>query len=860
MNGDPPARQYAFGSHIAQADRGGVAVVNVYEHVSPRPIDAAALDAGLEQLAAMPLDSIPGVMPLLAGSRVLLSPNPLFVDREAELRALARALKGEDGGAGVPIAAVTGLGGVGKTQLAVEFAHRYGPYFAGGVFWVGFGASDAVPLEVAACGGAGALDLRPDFAGLTPDEQVRHVLAAWQSPLPRLLIFDNCESEALLDRWRPPSGGCRILVTSRRGDWDPQLGVQALPLAVLGRPASVTLLRRHRPDLPAADLDLAAIAEELGDLPLAVHLAGSFLQQYRSVRTPRAYLAQLQAAMLRDRSLAGEGSIVATRHVRDVARTFAVSYEALDRARPADALARGLLARAICFAPGDPIPQPLLLATLDPGADGEVPLEAADALARLLDLGLVERAGDSWLRVHRLVAEFVRTAVADAGARPAVERALARTYERMRDAMAPGPTRTGALTELTARMRAFAARNGYGPADARRLFAAGSPGERILAVVVAGARPDPSCLDLLEDAIMGSRSAFEQYHALLAATAVTPLLDTEQRGRLDAALRDEVGHARYIGQDTSRHYLRAHLLTDLAQSGTAGTTRGEGALPLLPVGATVGKYHSLVPLDGGRPGRRYRGWDLALGREVAVWVWPLTASDVPSVVPRLDRELVALRTLGHPNLLAIWDHFVDGATLYLVTEPVTGEDLTTLATPLPVAEAVRLLAPIAAALDYAHAHGALHRAITPAHILFRRDSTPVLAGFGLQWLIAPPGGGAHAEVTGWDPEYLAPEQAFGPEGTLVGAWSDQYALAVVAYHLLTGRAPFSAATPQDVLRAHLQDPVPSPHGLNPSLGPGVEQVLLRGLAKNIGERYSSVTAFVDALAEAHQRNTALGGA
>lgn len=66
-------------------------------------------------------------------------------------------------------------------------------------------------------------------------------------------MFDNCEDEELLDRWLPPSGGCRVLVTIRRGSWDPSLGVIDLKLDVLDRTESVDLLRKYRPDLPSDD-------------------------------------------------------------------------------------------------------------------------------------------------------------------------------------------------------------------------------------------------------------------------------------------------------------------------------------------------------------------------------------------------------------------------------------------------------------------------------------------------------------------------------------------------------------------------------------------------------------------------------
>jgi hypothetical protein len=222
-----------------------------YGMASPRPVDAATLAAAIGRLDALPLDALPEHGPLPPGSHMPFPPNPLFVGREDALHALAAALKGGGTTAIGQVAAATGLGGIGKTQLATEFAHRYGRYFAGGVFWLSFADAAGVPVEIALCGGA--FGLRADYADLPVDEQVRLVLSAWQSALPRLLVFDNCEESALLAQWRPPAGGCRVLVTSRRGEWDAALGVQALALDVLARDESRTLLqvpagpRRGRP-------------------------------------------------------------------------------------------------------------------------------------------------------------------------------------------------------------------------------------------------------------------------------------------------------------------------------------------------------------------------------------------------------------------------------------------------------------------------------------------------------------------------------------------------------------------------------------------------------------------------------------
>jgi hypothetical protein len=159
---------------------------------------------------------------------MLLPHNPLFVGRAGDLRTLAEAFKA---GGSVPTVAITGIGGMGKTQLAAEFVHRYGRYFAGGVFWLSFAVPEAIPAEVAACPDPDLRALRaPSFDDLPLEQQVRLVRESWQRPLPRLLIFDNCEDEELLDEWRPKWGATRVLVTSRRATWARELGVRQLPL------------------------------------------------------------------------------------------------------------------------------------------------------------------------------------------------------------------------------------------------------------------------------------------------------------------------------------------------------------------------------------------------------------------------------------------------------------------------------------------------------------------------------------------------------------------------------------------------------------------------------------------------------
>ncbi|HEX6290582.1 MAG TPA: FxSxx-COOH system tetratricopeptide repeat protein [Herpetosiphonaceae bacterium] len=410
----------------------------------PLPLASADLPRPVASEPSQRWPAAPGPLPrpapLPSGSRMPLSRNPLFVGRESDLRQLAAVLHAGDTGATghLEIAAATGLGGIGKTQLACEFVHRYGHAFAGGVFWLSFADPAAIPAEVAACGGGDGMDLSPEFDTLPLDTQVQRVLAAWKQPLPRLLVFDTCEDEALLLQWRPTHGGCRVLITSRRHHWDAALGVQTCPLDVLPRAESLMLLRQFRPDLAADDADLERIGAALGDLPLALHLAGSFLAKYRHAITPAHYLERLQGpTLLDDRSLQAAG-VSPTLHVQHVARTFAQSYERLDPADPTDALARTLLAHAACFAPGEPVPRSLLLQTLDRfGDDPDRRFLAEDALTRLVDLGLLDITAEGALRLHRLVATFAHALLVDATARAAVEATMLRVIDELNASQNP---------------------------------------------------------------------------------------------------------------------------------------------------------------------------------------------------------------------------------------------------------------------------------------------------------------------------------------------------------------------------------------------------------------------------------------
>jgi tetratricopeptide (TPR) repeat protein len=403
-------------------------VIYNYADATPSSPDRAELEEARRRLEVLPLEDVPdraATLPL--GSVMRLRPNPHFVGRREALKAIASNLKSGDATAigEVTVAASGGLGGVGKTQLACEFVYRYGRFFHG-VYWLSFAEPGGVSAQVAACGGSGRMELHRDFHTLPLEEQIHAVMSEWQNELPRLLVFDNCEDEDLLNTWLPPTGGCRVLVTSRRSSWDETLGVAELPLNVFSRQESVELLRKYCSDLAADSPELDAIADELGDLPLALDLAGRFLRRYRREVTPSAYLAAIrQPDLLEHRSLREARGISPTRHDMDVWRTFAVSYWRLDADDEIDGTAIRLLARAARLSAGVPIPDVLLAWTLEPPeSDGDPPrltTTVRDALDRLLELGLLESSGEETLRMHPLVAAFTRAEVPDVEARQAVE-------------------------------------------------------------------------------------------------------------------------------------------------------------------------------------------------------------------------------------------------------------------------------------------------------------------------------------------------------------------------------------------------------------------------------------------------------
>jgi tetratricopeptide (TPR) repeat protein len=356
------------------------------------------------------LDQLPEPGPLPPGSRLPFARNAIFTGRQATLQALARGVL-HDGRPALVTQAAQGLGGVGKTQLAVEFAWRYGRFFRG-VHWVSAARPAQIGAEIAACGQT--MELWPWPAEMPL--QVERTLAAWRATGPRLVVLDNLEDLQAVRAWWPKlhQAGVRVVLTARRRAWPRDLGIEPLRLPVFTPQESRAFLRHYVPTQQARDRELAQLAARLGRLPLALELAGRHLQSQPSL-TVAGYLERLAGAMAHAPMTRWVGELDnAVGHDLTVARTFALSWEQVE-----DEGTRQVFLAAAWCAPDQVIPCQVLASAA--GLDEPACVEA---LARLLGLGLL--AGEAAApAIHPLLGEYGRAvSVIEFEALEAVARAL----------------------------------------------------------------------------------------------------------------------------------------------------------------------------------------------------------------------------------------------------------------------------------------------------------------------------------------------------------------------------------------------------------------------------------------------------
>ena len=267
----------------------------------------------------------------------------------------------------------------------------------------------------------------------------------------------------------------------------------------------------------------------------------------------------------------------------------------------------------------------------------------------------------------------------------------------------------------------------------------------------------------------------------------------------------------------------------------------------LQPGNTLGNYQIVEKIGAGGMGSVYKAYQPSLGRYVAIKVLPPQTAGDPAFAERFAQEARAIGKLRHPNIVTAFDFTQQDDVAYLVSDYIDGGTLADqLGAALPLDYALGILGPIAAALDYAHARGIVHRDIKPQNVLLSREGTPVLTDFGLAKIVGPGSGMTQAGSLMGTADYMAPELAGGAESA--GPAADQYALGIIAYQMLVGRHPFPSDNPLSALMAHVNKPVPLPSQLGAVLPPGAEAALIRALAKKPEDRFARAGDFVRALA------------
>lgn len=254
-------------------------------------------------------------------------------------------------------------------------------------------------------------------------------------------------------------------------------------------------------------------------------------------------------------------------------------------------------------------------------------------------------------------------------------------------------------------------------------------------------------------------------------------------------------------------------------------------------------------LAQGGMGEVWKGFDIQLGRIVAVKALRTDTSNVEAKLRRLRAEAHNSANLAHPNIAALFDYYEHDGIGFLIMEYVPSKSLADLYHKEKTVQPTRLL-PIliqtARGLFVAHSHGVIHRDVKPANIMVSETGSVKITDFGVSYSSDQEQITQDGMVVG-TAQYISPEQAQGEQAT---AQSDIYSLGVVAYEGLCGHRPFTGTTPVDIAAAHVNDPVPP---LPDSVDLQLRQFVMSMLSKNPKDRPKDALVVSKVLAKIERR-------
>ena len=273
---------------------------------------------------------------------------------------------------------------------------------------------------------------------------------------------------------------------------------------------------------------------------------------------------------------------------------------------------------------------------------------------------------------------------------------------------------------------------------------------------------------------------------------------------------------------------------------------------MLDVGSTVAGYRITGRLGHGGMGEVFEAVQLSLDRRVALKVLSTRLRTDEGFRERFRREARLQAAIEHANIVPIFDFGEIDEGLYLAMRLVRGTTLkeAILARRLEPARTLRLLRPVADAVDRAHEAGLIHRDIKPHNILIGSGDHPFLADFGLTKGIEDTGLTKTGQFVG-STDYISPEQIRGEPAE---PRSDVYALGAVLYECLTGIVPFPKASDAAVLYGHLQEPAPAVSAYRPDLPAALDDVIRCAMAKEPAQRYATATAMIEDFEDALGRH------
>lgn len=267
------------------------------------------------------------------------------------------------------------------------------------------------------------------------------------------------------------------------------------------------------------------------------------------------------------------------------------------------------------------------------------------------------------------------------------------------------------------------------------------------------------------------------------------------------------------------------------------------------IGRRVDEYEVLSPLGKGGMAQVYLAIDSRLKRHVALKVVGAAQIADAGALRRFEREAQAIAQLDHPHIVRLYRFGESDGFHYMAMQYVAGSDLYAVLASyraeksfMPLSEVSRVIREIGEALDYAHEKGVVHRDVKPANIIVNGEGRTVLADFGL--VLLEESGTTAGEAFG-TPHYMAPEQVVS--SAAAGALSDLYSLGVILFEMVAGRLPFDHANAVEVALKQVNEAPPSPSDLRPEIGEPLAAVILRALAKEPQERFTTGRELADAL-------------